>query len=98
MEIKNGQLKMYDISERYKNYLRKFDSRVSEKESRKFVYFHSLVMTGLSFIFSSVELLIVSLLLPIVKERIEAFIVNCQSKNTTQVSYKIYGYPFTIPR
>ena len=36
MEIKNGQLKMYDISENYKKYLRKFDNRVSKKEERKF--------------------------------------------------------------
>lgn len=36
---------------------------VKERESRKFVYFHSLVMTGLSFVFSSIELLIVSLVL-----------------------------------
>ena len=34
--IKNGQLLMYDISNEYKDYLRKFDSRVSLKESRKF--------------------------------------------------------------
>lgn len=27
---------MYDVSSNYKNYLRKFDSRVSEKDSRKF--------------------------------------------------------------
>lgn len=36
MEIKNGQLIMYDISEEYKDYLRTFDSKVSEKENRKF--------------------------------------------------------------
>lgn len=36
---------------------------VKEKESRKFVYFHSIVMTGLSFIFSSIELIIVSIIL-----------------------------------
>ena len=36
---------------------------VKEKESRKFIYFHSFWMTGLSFIFSSAELLIVSLFL-----------------------------------
>ena len=36
---------------------------VKEKESRKFIYFHSFWMTMLSFIFSSVELLIVSLFL-----------------------------------
>ena len=36
MEIKNGKLKMYDISEKYKTYLRKFDNKVSEKDSRKF--------------------------------------------------------------
>ena len=34
-----------------------------EKESRKFVYFHSLTMTGLSFLFSSLELIIASLVL-----------------------------------
>lgn len=34
--IKNGQLKMYDITEEYKNYLRKYDCRVSQKEKRKF--------------------------------------------------------------
>ena len=36
---------------------------VKEKESRKFIYFHSFWMTMLSFIFSSAELLIVSLFL-----------------------------------
>ena len=36
---------------------------VKEKESRKFIYFHSFWMTGLSFTFSSIELLIVSLFL-----------------------------------
>ena len=36
---------------------------VKEKESRKFVYFHSLMMTGLSFVFSSIELLVVSIVL-----------------------------------
>ena len=36
VEIKNGQLIMYDITEKYKNYLRTFDKRVSEKENRKF--------------------------------------------------------------
>lgn len=36
MRIKNGKLLMYDISEDYKNYLRKFDNRVSMKENRKF--------------------------------------------------------------
>ena len=36
---------------------------VKEKESRKFIYFHSIIMTGLSFLFSSIELLIVSLVL-----------------------------------
>lgn len=35
-EIKNGQLIMYDVSEEYRNYLRKFDNRVSKKENRKF--------------------------------------------------------------
>ncbi|MBO5578682.1 MAG: ATP-binding cassette domain-containing protein [Bacilli bacterium] len=34
-----------------------------EKESRKFVYFHSLTMTGLSFLFSSLELIATSLIL-----------------------------------
>lgn len=36
MEIKNGQLIMYDISNDYKDYLRKFDNKVSEKDSIKF--------------------------------------------------------------
>lgn len=36
MIIKNGKLLMYDISEEYKKYLRKFDNRVSMKENRKF--------------------------------------------------------------
>ncbi len=36
---------------------------VKEKESRKFVYFHSGMMTGLSFVFSSIELFIVSIVL-----------------------------------
>ena len=35
-KIKNEQLKMYDISEEYKDYLRKYDYRVSQKENRKF--------------------------------------------------------------
>ena len=34
--IKDGQLKMYDITEEYKNYLRKYDCRVSQKEKRKY--------------------------------------------------------------
>ena len=34
--IKDNRLKMYDISEEYKNYLRSFDNRVSKKEKRKF--------------------------------------------------------------
>lgn len=36
MRIKNGQLKMYDISENYKQYLKEYDNRVSEKDGRKF--------------------------------------------------------------
>ena len=36
IKIKNGKLKMYDISDEYKKYLSKFDSKVSLKESRKF--------------------------------------------------------------
>ncbi len=36
MQIKNGKLIMYDISEDYKQYLRQYDNKVSEKESRKF--------------------------------------------------------------
>ena len=36
VEIKDEQLRMYDITEKYKNYLRKFDKRVSQKESRRF--------------------------------------------------------------
>ena len=36
MKIKNGKLLMYDISEDYKKYLRRFDNRVSMKENRKF--------------------------------------------------------------
>lgn len=36
MEIKNGKLVMYDISENYKQYLKEYDNKVSEKESRKF--------------------------------------------------------------
>lgn len=35
-KIKNGQLIMYDILEKYKQYLRNFDSKVSLKENRKF--------------------------------------------------------------
>lgn len=35
-EVKNGKLMMYDISNEYKDYLRKYDSKVSLKESRKF--------------------------------------------------------------
>ena len=34
--IKNGQLMMYDVSKEYKNYLRKYDSKVSLKDDRKF--------------------------------------------------------------
>ena len=34
--IKNGQLIMYDISKPYKDYLRKFDNKVSIKDTRKF--------------------------------------------------------------
>ena len=36
MKIKNNQLIMYDISEEYKDYLRKFDEKVSKKDNRKF--------------------------------------------------------------
>ena len=36
IKIKNGKLKMYDISKEYKKYLSKFDSKVSLKENRKF--------------------------------------------------------------
>lgn len=35
-EIKNGKLMMYDINKEYKDYLRKYDPKVSLKESRKF--------------------------------------------------------------
>lgn len=34
--IKNGQLIMYSVDEKYKNYLRSYDHRVSLKENRKF--------------------------------------------------------------
>ena len=43
--IKDGQLKMYDISEKYKNYLRKFDSKVSQKEERKFYGIRDYIFT-----------------------------------------------------
>lgn len=36
MEIKNGQLFVYDISIDYRDYLRKYDKRVSMKEGRRF--------------------------------------------------------------
>lgn len=36
---------------------------VSQKESNKFVYMHSLLMSGLSFVFSSVELLMINLVI-----------------------------------
>ena len=36
---------------------------VKEKESRKFVYFHSFMMTGISFITSALELIVVSIVL-----------------------------------
>lgn len=36
IKIKNGQLIMYDIDEKYKDYLRRFDNKVSKKENRKF--------------------------------------------------------------
>lgn len=39
---------------------------VKEKESRKFVYFHSIIMTGLSLLFSIIELIVVSIVLSIV--------------------------------
>ena len=34
--IKNGKLMMYDIEKEYKDYLRKYDEKVSLKENRKF--------------------------------------------------------------
>ena len=34
--IKNGQLIMYDINEKYEQYLRNYDNKVSLKENRKF--------------------------------------------------------------
>lgn len=36
VKIKNNQLMMYDISAKYKEFLRKYDTRVSQKASRKF--------------------------------------------------------------
>ena len=36
IKIKDNKLKMYDISNEYKKYLSKFDSKVSLKENRKF--------------------------------------------------------------
>jgi protein AbiQ len=36
VKIKNGKLKMYDISTEYKKYLLQFDKRVSLKDNRKF--------------------------------------------------------------
>jgi ABC-type antimicrobial peptide transport system permease subunit len=36
---------------------------VKEKESRKFVFMHSFIMTGISFILSSVELIVISIFL-----------------------------------
>lgn len=36
IRIKNGKLKMYDISNEYKKYLSQFDRKVSLKENRKF--------------------------------------------------------------
>lgn len=36
IKIKNNRLKMYDISNEYKKYLSKFDTRVSLKDNRKF--------------------------------------------------------------
>lgn len=35
-KIKNEKLMMYDISDNYRKYLSKYDSRVSKKENRKF--------------------------------------------------------------
>lgn len=35
-KIKNNKLRMYDISEHYRNYLSQYDNRVSLKENRKF--------------------------------------------------------------
>lgn len=36
IKIKDGKLKMYDISNEYKKYLIQFDGKVSLKENRKF--------------------------------------------------------------
>ncbi len=36
MEIKNGKLIVYDVKEDYRNYLRKFDEKVSLKFNRRF--------------------------------------------------------------
>jgi len=35
-KIKNGKLVMYDVDEKYRDYLRKYDKKISEKGSRKF--------------------------------------------------------------
>ena len=36
MKIKNGQLIVYDVDEEYRDFLRKFDYKVSMKENRRF--------------------------------------------------------------
>ena len=36
MDIKNGKLYIYDVNLKYRNYLRRYDSKVSMKEGRRF--------------------------------------------------------------
>lgn len=36
IEIKNNYLKVYEVDNKYRNYLEKFESRISQKENRKF--------------------------------------------------------------
>ncbi len=36
LEIKNGHLKVYEVSGNYRKYLEKFESKVSQKDNRKF--------------------------------------------------------------
>lgn len=36
LEIKNGHLKVYEVDSKYRKYLEQFESKVSQKDSRKF--------------------------------------------------------------
>lgn len=36
LEIKNGHLKVYEVDSNYRKYLERFESKVSQKDNRKF--------------------------------------------------------------